>query len=83
MSRMRLLTVSGHFDVPDGKWQTVASSPVSSARAASPAFQARAPILVLGVHADHRLAGQLGGQDAGRLSRPPQRGHRVAPGRLV
>jgi hypothetical protein len=30
-----------HFDVPGGKWQTVMSSPVSCARAARPAFQAR------------------------------------------
>ena len=30
-----------HFDVPGGKWQTVISSPVSTARAASSAFQAR------------------------------------------
>jgi hypothetical protein len=83
MSRIRLLTVSGHFDVPGGKWQTVTPRPVSSATAASPAFQARVRILVLGVHADHRLAGQLGGQAAGRPGRPPQRGHRVVPGRLV
>src|SRR5579863_8483592 len=30
-----------HFDVPGGKWQTVISSPVCSARAASSAFHAR------------------------------------------
>ena len=30
-----------HFDVPGGKWQQVISSPVSTARAASPAFHAR------------------------------------------
>ena len=30
-----------HLEVPGGKWQTVISSPVSSASAASPAFQAR------------------------------------------
>ena len=30
-----------HLEVPGGKWQTVTSSPVSSARAASSAFQAR------------------------------------------
>jgi hypothetical protein len=30
-----------HFDVPGGKWQTVISSPVPAARAASSAFQAR------------------------------------------
>ena len=30
-----------HFEVPGGKWQTVISSPVSAARAASSAFHAR------------------------------------------
>ena len=30
-----------HLEVPGGKWQQVISSPVSSARAASPAVQAR------------------------------------------
>src|SRR5882672_8619915 len=29
-----------HFDVPGGKWQTVISSPVSTAKAASSAFHA-------------------------------------------
>ena len=30
-----------HLEVPGGKWQQVISSPVSAARAASPAFHAR------------------------------------------
>ncbi len=30
-----------HLEVPGGKWQTVISRPVSCARSASPAFQAR------------------------------------------
>ena len=30
-----------HLEVPGGKWQTVISRPVSAARAASSAFQAR------------------------------------------
>jgi hypothetical protein len=30
-----------HLEVPGGKWQQVISSPVSRARSASPAFQAR------------------------------------------
>ena len=30
-----------HLEVPGGKWQQVISSPVCSARAASPAFHAR------------------------------------------
>ena len=30
-----------HLEVPGGKWQTVIASPVSSANAASSAFQAR------------------------------------------
>lgn len=30
-----------HFDVPGGKWQTVISSPVSTARAATSAFHTR------------------------------------------
>jgi hypothetical protein len=30
-----------HFDVPGGKWHTVTASPVSSAKAAISAFQAR------------------------------------------
>ena len=32
--------VQFHFDVPGGRWQTVISSPVCSARAASPIFHA-------------------------------------------
>ncbi len=30
-----------HFDVPGGKWQTVITSPVSAARAASSLFHTR------------------------------------------
>jgi len=30
-----------HFEVPGGKWHTLISSPVSTARAASSAFHAR------------------------------------------